>query len=105
MGGSECSNIGFFSDGKSPAVNDKKYPNCEANNLCIFITIPEPVGSKELTVNYKFKTMIRTNKGNNAPKDFKPSEYDVTYAAEVSNINGGANSLVSVKEVGKERQW
>jgi len=125
--GSECSNIGFFSDGKSPAVNDnkyrfpyfvatdstvegptalaEKYSNCKTDNLCIFITIPEPKGSKRLTVNYKFKTMIRTNKGNNAPKDFKPAEYDVTYAAEVSNINDAANSLVKVSEVGKTRQW
>jgi len=125
--GSECSNIGFFSNGKSAAVNDnkyrfpyfvatdstvegptalaEKYSNCKTDNLCLFITIPEPKGQKRLTVNYKFKTMIRTNKGNNAPKDFKPSEYDVTYAAEVSNIDGGANSLVSVEEVGKKRQW
>merc|ERR1712146_286481 len=65
-------------------------------NIGLFITIPEPKGTKEMTVNYKFKTMIRTNKGNVAPKDFKPSEYDVTYGPEVSNINGGTNALVSV---------
>merc|ERR1712048_28865 len=119
--GSTCANIGLFSDGRSKAVNDNRYrfpyfiatdstiegtdplaeaySNCKPNNLCIFITIPEPKGTKEMTVNYKFKTMIRTNKGNAAPKDFKPSEYDVTYGPEVSNINGGTNALVSVEEV------
>merc|ERR1711937_1086306 len=125
--GSECINIGNFANGKSPAVNDikyrfpyflatdastegphalaKAYTNCDKDNLCVFITIPEPTGSKQMTVNYKFKTMIRTPKGNVAPKDFKPSEYDVTYAPEESNISGGTGALVSVTEVGTLRKW
>jgi len=125
--GSECINVGNFNDGKSPAVNDNKYrfpyflttdsavegpdalakayTNCDKDNLCIFITIPEPTGSKQMTVNYKYKTMIRSRKGNVAPKDFKPNEYDVTHAPEESNISGGSGALVSVSEVGTARKW
>jgi len=123
----ECGNIGNFNDGKSPAVNDNKYrfpyfletnsnikgsdavakayTNCDKDNLCIFITIPEPQGSKEMTVNYKFKTMIRTPKGNAAPTVFKPDEFDVAYTQEKSNRNGGTNALVTVEQVGSKRKW
>jgi hypothetical protein len=125
--GSDCANIGLFNDGKSKAVNDvkyrfpyflttdstvegptalaKDYTNCDTDNLCLFITIPEPTGTKQLTVNYKFKTMIRTPAGNVAVKDYKPKEFDVTYAQEVSNVNDATNSLVKVVEVGSNRQW
>merc|ERR1712098_933441 len=76
-----CANANNFNDGKSVAVNDQqyrfpywvgdddatkgadavaaKYTNCAKNALCVFITIPEPQGSKDLTVNYKYKTLIR----------------------------------------------
>jgi len=130
----ECSNIGNFNDGKSVAVNDNKYrfpyflsteskvegsttvvkgtddlaaaySNCAKDNLCIFITIPEPVGTKKLTVNYKFKTMIRTPKNNAAPTVFKPDEFDETLAQEKSNIDGATGSLVTVSQVGSKRQW
>merc|ERR1712032_1316814 len=79
----DCSNANNFNEGKSVAVNDqryrfpyfiapdnvvegpaplaKAYTNCETNHLCIFITIPEPEGRKDLTVNYKFKSTIRTS--------------------------------------------
>merc|ERR1711970_778195 len=81
---STCANIGLFAVGKSVAVNDvryrfpyfmdptdatkgadalaKAYTNCDKDNVCVFITIPEPVGTKTMNVNYKFKTMIRTLK-------------------------------------------
>merc|ERR1712187_300640 len=123
----ECSNIGNFNDGKSPAVNDNKYrfpyfletnsnikgsdavakayTNCDKDNLCIFITIPEPQGSKDISVNYKFKTMIRTPKNNAAPTVFKPDEFDVAYTQEKSNRNGGTNALVTVEQVGSKRKW
>merc|ERR1712167_389946 len=77
--------------------------NCAKNNLCIFITIPEPEGRKDLTVNYKFKTLIRTAAA--AEKDFKPNEYTTSLAREVSNKNGGVNALVSVQQVGSDRYW
>lgn len=123
----DCSNTGNFNAGRSLAVNDVKYrfpffiattdttqgPNalavaytkCAQNNLCVFITIPEPKGSKTLTVNYKFKTMLRTTKANAAEKEMKPNEYDVAYAAEVANHDQGTGSLVSVAEVGSDRKW
>jgi len=125
--GSDCANIGSFNNGKSVAVNDNmyrfpyfldtddktegpaplaaKYTNCAVDNLCIFITIPEPVGTKKLTVNYKFKTMIRTKKNNQAESAFKPTEYEVTWGRERSNIDSGTNSLVTVSEVGRDRFW
>merc|ERR1711988_2043674 len=126
--GSECKNIGNFANGKSVAVNDVKYrfpyflettstiegptalaeayTSCKTNNLCLFITIPEPKGTKEMTVNYKFKTKIRTVKGNaKQSAAAKPAEFDETYAQEISNVNGGTNSLVSVEEVGHKRKW
>merc|ERR1712010_41295 len=95
LGSSECANVGNFNGGRSLAVNDHKYrfpyfispddatkgpdalaaayTNCAKNSLCIFITIPEPEGRKDLTVNYKFKTTIRTAAA--AEKDLFPKEY------------------------------
>jgi len=121
----DCANIKAFNDGKSVAVNDHRYrfpyfispddttegidalaaayTNCAKNNLCVFISIPEPQGRKDLTVNYKFKTLIRTAAA--AEKDMKPNEYTTSYAKEVSNYAGGTNSLVTVKEVGSDRYW
>jgi len=124
---SECANIGAFSNGKSLAVNDvkyrfpyfigpddsatagtdalaAKYTNCAKNNLCVFITIPEPQGTKALTVDYKFKSMIRTLK-TGVTEAFKPGNYEVSLAREIANQDGGTNSLVSVKQVGSERKW
>merc|ERR1712046_173935 len=120
-----CANNAHFNDGKSVAVNDHKYrfpyfiapddttegidalakayTNCAKNALCIFITIPEPQGQKDLTVNYKFKTMIRTIA--TTENAMKPDDYTVSYAREVSNINGGTGSLVSGGEVGSSRYW
>jgi len=123
----DCSNVGNFNDGRSKAVNDAKYrfpffistedttvgpdalsvayTSCKQNSLCIFITLPEPKGTKALTVNYKFKSMIRTTKANAAEVAMKPNEYDATLAAEVANHDGGAGSIVTVTEVGKSRNW
>jgi len=123
----DCSNVGNFNAGKSVAVNDVKYrfpffisttdatvgPNalavaytgCKQNNLCVFITIPEPKGTKTLTVNYKFKTMYRTTKNNAAEVALKPNEYDVAYSNEIANHDQGTGSLVSVTEVGTSRKW
>jgi len=120
-----CSNINNFNEGKSLAVNDvkyrfpywiaddadtagtdplaKAYTNCNKNALCIFITIPEPQGNKDLTVNYKFKTQIRTL--NAASETFKPNDYTVSLAREVSNVNDATNALVTVQEVGSDRKW
>jgi len=125
LNAADCSNAGNFNKGKSVAVNDQKYrfpyfispddttegdvklaeayTNCAANNLCIFITIPEPEGRKDLTVNYKFKSKIRTSAA--AEKELKPSEYTESYAREISNKNGGVNSLVTVTQVGSNRHW
>merc|ERR1711939_214044 len=110
--GEPCSNVGNFADGKSAAVNDNKYrfpyfisqedTNCAKYALCLFITIPEPEGNKDLTVNYKFKTLIRTAV---TEKDLKPSEYTTSLAREVSNVNDGVNSLVKVSQVGSDRYW
>jgi len=122
--GEPCNNVGNFADGKSAAVNDNKYrfpyfisqddatkgpddlaaayTNCAKNSLCLFITIPEPEGTKDLTVNYKFKTLIRTAV---TEKDLKPSEYTTSLAREVSNVNDGVNALVSVSQVGSDRHW
>jgi len=126
--GSTCANIGKFANGRSVAVNDvryrfpyfmdptdttkgadalaAKYTNCAKNNLCVFITIPEPVGTKSMNVNYKFKTMIRTLKNANAATEaYKPNEYEVSWAREQSNRNNQANSLVTVTQVGSDRKW
>merc|ERR1712222_277968 len=125
LGSSECANVGNFNGGKSLAVNDHKYrfpyfispddatkgpdalaaayTNCAKNSLCIFITIPEPEGRKDLTVNYKFKTTIRTAAA--AEKDLFPKEYTESLAREISNVNGGTNALVSVEQVGSDRFW
>merc|ERR1712048_1214910 len=122
--GEPCNNVGNFANGKSAAVNDQKYrfpyfisqddetdgpdalaaayTNCAKNSLCLFITIPEPEGNKDLTVNYKFKTLIRTAV---AEKDLKPSEYTTSLAREISNVNDGVNALVSVSQVGSDRHW
>jgi len=120
-----CANAGNFNAGKSLAVNDHRYrfpyfvdignadvgaalatsyTNCAPNALCVFITIPEPTGEKELTVNYKFKTTIRTLNGA-TEGDFEPADYYTSLAREISNFNGGTGSLVSVEEVGSERFW
>merc|ERR1712151_770805 len=87
---------------KGPADLAAAYTNCAKDSLCIFITIPEPEGNKDLTVNYKFKTLIRTA---TAEKDLKPSEYTTSLAREVSNVNDGKNALVSVSQVGSDRYW
>jgi len=121
----DCANKGNFNKGASLAVNDHKYrfpyfidedyagtgadlakdyTNCDANALCVFITIPEPVGGKALTVNYKFKTLIRTL-SINAEATMKPEDYYTSLAREVSNINSGTNSIVAVSEVGASRNW
>lgn len=128
LGSSECANVGKFSDGKSLAVNDHRYrfpyfisssddtkgdaalaaayTNCAKNSLCIFITIPEPEGSKDLTVNYKFKTLIRTvTAANEKEVDMKPDEYTTSLSREIANINGGVNAIVSVEQVGSDRFW
>merc|ERR1712032_549784 len=119
LGSSECANVGNFNGGRSLAVNNHKYrfpyfispddatkgpdalaaayTNCAKNSLCIFITIPEPEGRKDLTVNYKFKTKIRTAAA--AEKDLFPKEYTESLAREISNVNGGTNALVSSKSV------
>jgi len=120
-----CNNAGNFNNGKSKAVNDqryrfpywvsetdttkgidavaKAYTNCDKNALCIFITIPEPEGSKDLTVNYKFKTLMRRADG--ADVAMKPNEYTTSWAREVSNHNLGTGSIVSVEQVGSARYW
>jgi len=125
-GSSECANIGFFANGKSVAVNDvryrfpyfmedtdatkgkdalaKAYTNCDHDNLCIFITIPEPMGTKTMNVNYKFKTMIRTKIGV-AAEDYKPGSYEVSWGREQSNRNNQPTSLVTVEQVGDKRKW
>jgi len=123
----ECSNAGNFNEGKSYAVNDHRYrfpyfvspdnadvgatlaaayTNCAANALCVFITIPEPRGEKELTVNYKFKTTIRTLKdavGSEAA--YLPSDYFTSLAREISNVNDAVGGLVTVEQVGSDRFW
>merc|ERR1711964_349795 len=125
LGSPECANVNNFNGGRSLAVNDHKYrfpyfispddttegpdalaaayTNCAKNNVCVFITIPEPEGTKDLTVNYKFKTLIRTAAA--AEKDLKPDEYTTSLAREISNKNGGVNALVSVEQVGSDRHW
>merc|ERR1711981_1067369 len=125
LGSSGCANVGAFSDGKSLAVNDqryrfpywiapgdktegpdalaKAYTNCDKNALCVFITIPEPEGRKDLSVNYKFKTLIRTAAA--AEATLKPEDYTTSYAREIANVAGGANALVTVKQVGSKRFW
>merc|ERR1712032_59264 len=116
--------LGFFANGKSVAVNDvryrfpyfmedtdatkgkdelaKAYTNCDKDNLCVFITIPEPMGTKTMNVNYKFKTMIRTLKGT---EDYKPGGYEVSWGREQSNRNNQPTSLVTVEQVGDKRKW
>merc|ERR1712210_110228 len=125
LGSSECANVGNFNGGRSLAVNDHKYrfpfmssadattkgidnlaaayTNCAKNALCVFITIPEPEGRKNLRVSYKFKTTIRTAAA--AEKDMKPKEYRTSLAREIANVAGGPNALVSVKQVGSARFW
>merc|ERR1712048_641715 len=117
---SDCANTASFNNGRSVAVNDhryrfpyflspddttegvdalaKKYTNCAKNALCIFITIPEPEGTKDLTVNYKFKTVFRTAAA--AEVNYQPKDYTTSLAREISNVAGGTNALVTVKEVG-----
>jgi len=125
LAAADCSNAGNFNAGKSLAVNDHRYrfpyfispddktegdaalaeayTNCKKDNLCIFITIPEPQGRKNLAVNYKFKTTIRTAAA--AEKDMKPNEYTETLARERSNTNDATGSLVTVEQVGSDRFW
>jgi len=125
LGTSGCANVGKFSNGKSLAVNDNKYrfpywisssdktegidalaaayTNCAKNALCVFITIPEPEGRKDLTVNYKFKTLIRTAAA--AEVNYHPKDYTTSLAREISNVNDATNALVTVKEVGSDRFW
>merc|ERR1712072_1439912 len=79
------------------------YTNCAKNNLCVFITIPEPEGRKDMTVNYKFKTLIRTAAA--AEVNYHPKDYTTSLAREISNVNGGTNSLVTVEQVGSNRYW
>jgi hypothetical protein len=123
---SKCANTKNFWKGKSYAVNNHKYrfpyfispedgttkgidalakayTNCDKNALCIFITIPEPEGKKNLKVNYKFKTTIRTAAA--AEATLKPEDYTTSYAREIANVAGGANALVTVKQVGSKRFW
>merc|ERR1712032_779647 len=94
---SKCANTQNFNKGKSEAVN------CAKNALCVFVTIPEPEGRKNLRVSYKFKTTIRTAAA--AEKDMKPKEYRTSLAREIANVAGGPNALVSVKQVGSARFW
>jgi len=123
--GTACGSIGLFANGKSIAVNDVRYrfpyfmeptdattgadaiaqayTNCDKNAVCVFITLPEPVGSKTMNVNYKYKTMIRTLKAGS--EAFNPDDYEVSYQRERSNRNDQANSIVSVAEVGTDRKW
>jgi hypothetical protein len=124
--GSKCGNTQNFNKGKSFAVNDHKYrfpyfmspsdattkgidnlaaayTSCGKNSLCIFITIPEPEGQKDLTVNYKFKTLIRTTAA--AEATMKPEDYTTSYAREIANVAGGPNALVTVEQVGSKRFW
>jgi len=121
----DCANRNLFNKGKSLAVNDhryrfpyfvspendesgaelvKSYTNCDANALCVFITIPEPVGMKQLTVNYKFKTLIRTL-AIASEATMKPEDYYTSLAREVSNVNDADGALVTVEEVGSRRYW
>jgi len=121
----DCANAGNFNNGKSKAVNDvkyrfpfflasddttegdaalaKKYTNCDMNALCIFITLGHPEGEKTMTVNYKFKTLIRTAAADEVA--MKPEEYTTSLAREVANHNTGKNSLVTVTQVGADRKW
>merc|ERR1711981_790630 len=125
LGSSECANVGNFNGGKSLAVNDRRYrfpyfispddgtkgpdalakayTNCAKNSLCLFITIPEPEGRKDLTVNYKFKTTIRTAAA--AEANYQPKDYTTSQAREISNVAGGTGSLVKVTQVGSKRNW
>merc|ERR1712127_199115 len=123
---SKCANTKNFNAGKSAAVNDHKYrfpyfmsdadattkgidalaaayTKCGKNNLCLFITIPEPEGKKNLKVNYKFKTLIRT--AEKAEATLKPEDYTTSYAREIANVAGGDHALVSVSQVGSKRYW
>jgi len=104
---------GGAAQGKSYYVNDARYRfpfwtandekksdaqialNCAANNVCIFIRLNEPVGSKKLAVNYKFSSdsgadeLVEThgdvNLANNADKYFDVEEVGSTrwYSTEL----------------------
>merc|ERR1712025_1515309 len=109
-----------FNKGKSFAVNDNKYrfpyflspsddttkgidnlaagyTNCAKNALCLFITIPEPEGKKNLKVNYKFKTTIRTAAA--AEATLKPNDYTTSYARKLRT------SLAAKTHLSRWNKW
>jgi len=129
--GATCVNIGSFSNGRSIAVNDvkyrfpyfvadsstiktaattaKEYTHCDANAVCVFITLPEPVGTKSMNVNYKFKSTV-VAVANGKADDFKPSSYVTSLGPEVSGRSGSSNgaaqsTFVKISEVGSKRTW
>merc|ERR1711881_356591 len=55
-----------------------------------------------MSVNYKFKTTIRSKTGG---EDFRPGNYITTMAREISGVSNDHWSIVTVKEVGSNRKW
>jgi len=127
-GAAGCANKGKFKNGQSIAVNDinyrfpywiaegstsdqgaaaaaKAYTNCDEAAVCVFITLPEAVGTKVMNVNYKFKPSIVALKGGKSD-DFVADSYQLTKMPEVSSHSGpGSLGYVTVKEVGTSRNW
>jgi hypothetical protein len=78
--------------------NALAFLNCAAGATCIFISFPEPVGNREVSVAYQYKQTIRIE---NEAGD----GYDTYYGTEVVGHDGSTGSIVSVTEVGSDREW
>jgi hypothetical protein len=118
----ECLHAGKFNGGKSVAVDDPMFRfgfyvasdaddadsgaerhaeilNCKANAVCVFIQIPEPKGSKDMTVTYKFKPRYLTAESKTI------SDSSPVWGSEVSSHSNDDDSIVEVSQVGQDRQW
>merc|ERR1712080_599229 len=120
---SNCLGNGAFDVGASVAVNDPEYrfpfwvdsdasfasaqeaadgyTHCGAGSLCVFIQIPEPVGTKDLDVTYKFKSEHRqaSSEGGDV------SDYTIQNGHEQTVPDDDGTGLVAVSEVGSDRIW
>merc|ERR1711900_34751 len=97
--------MGFFIDPESAVSYSasgaaEAYTQCERGHLCVFVQIPEALGSESMNVTYKYKSYVSV--------DNSDGDYDGLVASPLSHEHtghSGQSGLVSVSEIGSSRFW
>lgn len=87
-----------------------QYSQCSKFSTCVFIRIKGAIGNKMMTLNYKYKPTIYVLKdGKSAPgasdRTALLDNYDIVYGAEQRGHDKTTNGLVTLQDVGSQREY